>query len=215
MNLDTNDLQYVDALESVSFLQPAAGTPTLITGALRRQVTTREAEATDGVYTRSDVHWHLPTSELPTAPQLGATITDSENTIWTVLAVSPTNLDANWRCQSRNLALTENLQQRITIQHANWTQDAAGTPIPIWTTKYVDIPVRIQPQQQQIEVTNGRRTARVTHKIYLAGQLLVDDNDRILHDNTVYNILGYQQPDRIDQLFVIDAEQVPWPLSAR
>ena len=215
MNLDTNDLQYVDSIESVSFFQPASEIRTLITAALKRQVTTREAEASNGVSTRSDVHWHLPTSELPDTPQLGATITDSENTIWTVLAVSPTNLDANWRCQSRNLALTENLQQRITIQHANWTQDAAGTPIPIWANKYVDIPARIQPVEQQIEVTNHRRTARLTHKIYLAGQLFVDDNDRILHEGTVYNLLGYQQPDRIDRLFVIDAEQVPWPLSAR
>lgn len=215
MNLDTNDLQYVDALESVSLLQPASETPTLITGALRRKATTREAEASGGATTQSDVHWHLPTSQLPDPPQLGATITDSQNNTWTVLATSPTNQGANWRCQSRNLAITENLQHQITIQQAHWTQDAAGTPIPIWTTTLSDIPARIQPVEQQIEVTNSRRTARLTHKIYLAAQLLLDDNHRILHENTIYNLLGYHRPDRIDQLFVIDAQIVPWPLSAR
>ncbi|MGA2031671.1 MAG: hypothetical protein ABSG68_05405, partial [Thermoguttaceae bacterium] len=53
--------------------------------ALRRAVTTREAAASGGRYTTSDVTWHLPAAELSAPPQLADIIRDQDGCRWTVL----------------------------------------------------------------------------------------------------------------------------------
>ena len=63
--------QVADALEPATLRRADGSGSTAVASALRRAVTTREAAASDGKYTTSDVHWHLAAAELPAPPRLG------------------------------------------------------------------------------------------------------------------------------------------------
>jgi head-tail adaptor len=209
----TGDLGCFDGLEGVHVSLPGNSTPVAVAGALRRSVTTREAEASDGTYTASDLKWHLPVAQLESAPPLGSVITAADGEPWTVLEVAAQTLGERWLCWTRNLVIAGGLNQTITIQQATWTKTASGAPQATWTDYRTDLPARVQPISSRIEVQHDQRLARVTHQVFLAEQVLVDQNFRVLHDGAVYNLLGYREPDRIDRLIVLDVELVPWPLS--
>lgn len=207
------DLKLFDGVESVTLRSADASAEVLIEHGLRRGVTAREAEASQGKYTQADAKWHLPAEETSFAPEVGMRLEDEAGTTWTILQVERLALGTRWTCWARDLVLVEGLAERVTIQRATWVKGDAGALHPEWEDWQVDLPARLQLQSASVQSEKQQRAGRARVKVFLAEQVLVDGNHRLVHQGQVYNVLGYEKPDRIDQLFVIEAERVPWPLS--
>src|SRR5262245_51213861 len=97
-------LEAADALEAVT-LTTVSGATIAVSSALRLRVSEREAAASGGRFTRRDVRWHLPASQVAAAPQVGATITDGDGRTWTIQQVDHDTRSSRWRCWCRLLQL--------------------------------------------------------------------------------------------------------------
>ncbi len=207
--------QVADGLEAVTLRRrgssPAA--PGAVIGhALRRAVTTREAAASDGHYTASDVTWHLPVAELPAAPRLGDVLCDAAGRRWTVLDVAGTTLGSRWRCAARSLAVVYGLDDTISVLQAVYTPGAGGAAVPAWQVWLTGIRARIQPVAAQSDVLHAAWQTVTRYRIFVEQTLSLDHTHRIRGpDGTVYKILGATAAELIGELESIEAEVTPWP----
>jgi hypothetical protein len=200
----------VDRLEAVAVTRPGSSIRVPVAHALRQAVRTREAEASAGRYTASDVAWHLPAAELPEPPRLGDAIVDGEGQSWTVLDVRLTTLGSRWRCVARNLAIAEGLDQCIDIEKATYTKSAAGTTEPSWSTWRSGVRARIQPAECEVGQNHERLGTRARYRVYLAENVLLDHTHRLRGpDGAVYRILASRRAERIDALMEIDVVKEP------
>ena len=83
----------------------------------------------------------------------------------------------------------------------------SGAQAPEWRDVRIDLPARIQPEQGAISIEYDRRLTRVTHKIFVADEIVVDHTNRFVAGAEIYRVLGYERPERIDALLVILAAQ--------
>ena len=128
-------VRVADGLETVTLRRRGSlpGGPGLrIARALRRSVTTREAAASDGRYTTSNVVWRLPAADLPEPPRPGNVIAGGDGRQWTVLETHRTGLDAGWRCAARSLALVYGLDDAVSILQATYAKGLGGEAEPTW-----------------------------------------------------------------------------------
>ena len=203
------DLGCMDGLEDVSLRQSQTSPMVAVVGALRRRIELREAEASGGRYLAGDVDWHLPSAALTTAtPAVGSLLIDQHGICYTILRIERATLATRWVCHSRNLAIAGDLDRLITIERATWTKDASGVATPTWHIVRSDLAARIQPQLGAISVDQDRRLTRVTHRVFLAESIAVDQDHRVRTGEEVYKILGFEQAERIDVLCCLLVEQV-------
>jgi len=204
----TQDLALCDGLENVTLAPPGGGAESEIAGALRRRAERHEAEPSGGSYVATEVTWHLPAEQVATEPAVGTTITDSAGVRYAVLAVERATLGARWVCRSRALTVGGNLGQAITLQQATWTKSPSGAQDPTWHDVQADLPARIQPLHGDIMIEYDRRLTRVTHKIFVAEQIVIDHTFRVKAGSELYRVLGFEQSNRIDALPAILVAQV-------
>jgi hypothetical protein len=198
-------VQVADALEPVKLNRADGSGSTELTGALRRAMTTREAAASDGKYTTSDVHWHLA-ADLPAPPRLGDQIIDAGGEAWTILEAQLVTCGSRWKCATRNLALAGGLNTYITILREVATKGPNGAVEPTFVPYASAVQARIQELSASRGEQHGRQSGTVKAKVYMAQQILVDNGNRIqAADGTLYEVTGYERPDSIASLFVINA----------
>lgn len=217
----TNDLAAVaDGMEPVTLLRRGStpgdpGTP--IAHALRRAITAGEA----AIVNRGDVHkqvpsggqqladnvvWHLPVAELPVAPQLGDVILDGDGRRWTILRIKCATLGARWRCETRDVAIVQGLDDTITVLKLVPTAGGYGEPIlQTWKT---GIRARIQPTEMKIHDSYDVRSTTTSYRIFVEEALELDHTCSIRGaDGAVYSITRAMGADRIGELQVIEVER--------
>jgi SPP1 family predicted phage head-tail adaptor len=123
-----------------------------------------------------------------------------------VLEVQPAAFAKRWTCHARNLAIAGGLDERITLQRATWTKDRHGAAVATWSDYRIGLRARLQPLEGAMGLEHERPATRVRYRVYLAEPVTVDEDHRIIRNGTVYTIVGYERPERIDELFVILAE---------
>jgi head-tail adaptor len=197
------DQTIFDGAEPVMLVQPGEPQSPVVVYALRRGPTRREAEPSGGQHTAADATWHVAAAELTLRPEIGAVLVDSEAQRHTVLEAALETRATRWRLRTRNLAIAGGLDRLVSFERATWTKDACGAPAAVWSLYRAGVPARIQPQQAGVATEHDRRLTRVTHKIYLAEPMDVDDNFRVTHGGEVFQVVGYERPERIDQLMVV------------
>jgi head-tail adaptor len=199
-----------DATEAITLTSPS-GAKTAVGAALRRAVTEREAAASQGKYTRADVKWHVPRSQSPAAPAIGATITDAAGGVWTVLKVEQDVQGDRFALWTRRLAIAEGLTEIVHVQTAAWSKDAQGAAAATWNLAVPNVAARIQVVEGSLSADQGRPALRVLHRIYLARQIELTASMRIFHPATgqAYRILRVTRPQRLDELLTVEAEKVP------
>lgn len=195
----------VDGLTSITVTRPGSSATTDVAHALRRPIRTREAETSEGRYTASDVAWHLPASEMTTAPRPGDVIVDEDGRRWTVLDVEKTTLDARWRCVARSLALVHGLDQYIDVEKATYTKGEGGADQPTWQVWKTGLRAKIQSAEVEVRDEHDGRATVAGFKVFVADEVAVDHTHRIKGpDGAVYRVTGCRKADRIDALVEID-----------
>lgn len=211
LNFDpTTDFQTVaDALQPVTVATPGSSEVAEVAQALRRGVTTREAQRSAGRLTAADVAWHLPAAELPEPPALGDVILDAGGRRWTVLQVQRATLDGRWRCLARDLAVVHRLDDTVDIQQATYTKSSGGADEPTWHTWKTGLRARIQPALAEVKDERLRQVTRSVVLIYLEEDLAVDHRHRVKGpDGTLYRVRGFRKAQRIDAVMEIDAVRI-------
>jgi len=208
----TADFSTFDGLESIVLRSRDGRRETAIARALRRSVTRSEGQPSNGTYTVGDTHWHFEETAVSEPPEIGGSILDGAGLVWRVLALRHETMQRRWNCRSRELVLAGGVTDVITIQEAQWTKGAAGDLIPTWHDWRVQVRARVQPEGAGVETSHRLREARRRFRIYLVEEVPVGANHRVLHGGEVYHVLGYERPARLDELFVIVAEQTSWPM---
>jgi hypothetical protein len=215
LDLSTDFVTAADGLESVTLRrrgQSPGGPGVVVSHALRKSITMREAAASGGRYTASDVVWHLPVAELPEAPRLGDVLRDSSGRRWTVLEVAHTVLGTRWRCASRNLAVVHALDDTITVLRAVYAKGDCGAAEAVWRPWKTGVRARIQPVAAEIAANHQARQTSTRFRIFVEDDLVLDHTHRIQGpDGTIYKVLATRAAERIGELCSIDAEVTPWP----
>jgi head-tail adaptor len=208
----SSDLAAVaDGLEPVTVLRRGTSDALAIAHALRRQVTTQEAAASDGHYTQADVRWWLPQAECGVQPALGDTLADSAGTRWTVIETAESRPTGRWQCTCRNLAIVHALDDTITVEKVMLSKDPQGAVVKTWATWQTGIRARIQPAAAQMPTEQGLQYTLRKFVIFIAEELPLDHTHRIrAADGTTYKITGWTRAQRIGELQTIDAEVTPW-----
>lgn len=186
----------------------------------KRSASDKEQAASGGAYTGTDVLWLIPTQQLAKSigePKPGDVVIDRDGNEFTVLQATGKRRDANgyqqWNLMSRNLVVAYDLQGTITIYHPAVTLDAGGGRNPNFgaaTPTYLKVPCRFQEITEETGDALGRRGAIRSYRVYVAKRLLVTNEDQAVDQNgAIYQIKGYENPDRIDELQYLICETIP------
>lgn len=183
--------------------------------AVRYPVSLKEAAASNGVYRTDDIIWTVSTCSLSNAgltPKPRDYITYDSKT-YTVLECVKSPVLAFWRFVTRDLTLSADLQDTITIYTPTVTLDAAGGQSRSWGAVHSSIAARVQPITVDDLSERGMRTTRVRYDVTVGQDVTVKntagDWGRIVWGSKTLEITGYRQAERIDALPVIEATEEP------
>ena len=199
-------LDVVDRLQPVTLTSPGSSSSTAVDAALRTEVTTAEARASQGAYTESDTVWHLPASDVASPPTLGDVIVDTRTMhggpCW---PVRRTVADSRWRCVCRNLAVVHGLDQYVGHRTGDLRQGRPGRRSgrcgahgePAWRRES-------SPPRSTVSVEHQRRVTTAEYIVYLAESPALDHTHRVKGpDGTVYQVTGCRKANRIDTLMEV------------
>lgn len=208
LDLSSDFPSIADALEPLLLRRPGSAVGQSLM-ALRRAVTTREADASGGKYLASDVVWHLPAAQLAAPPQAGDRLIDAAGAWWTVLTTEHSAVTARWACQTRALAIVAGLNALISVERARWKRDQAGAPCAAWQVIVAGLPARIQPASDVAEHRSDALGVRRLLEITLADAAALAPGDRITDAaGNQYRVARLRLVGRIDVLPVLEVEQL-------
>lgn len=206
LDFSTDFADVVDNLASVTFKGLGAVAPITVADAHKQTVGRREAEASGGMYTTSDVVWYLQKSTLDANKMVGGQIV-SGSEIYTVLDASYSAVEALWRCVARLLKV---LSAKVRIQVAERSKGTHGDQEPTWTDLYPSEAAHIEEVDRQIVDDGGQRLTVTTHQIYLENDRDLTKDHRIVDaDGTIYKFKEYQKA-TLDSLAVFTGAVNPF-----
>jgi head-tail adaptor len=167
-----------DGLEAVT-LHHRRGESETIANALHREVTTREAIASNGKYTTADTRFHFPVSSVDSMPMLGDRIEDASGEYYTILEVQSATLGKRYKCVCRNLAIVNGLDSIITIEKAAYAKGTQGAIERTWKT-WRKTRARIQPIESTRDKEAGAQRTIKRYSIVLDTNEPIDNSCRFL-----------------------------------
>lgn len=204
------DYQVWDNTEAVTVTPAASGQQVTVSAALRRAPQYVEQATSRGVYVAARVPWMVPAALLGGyRPQPADVLTDASSTAYTILRAAWVAVQNAWRLETVDLFLAYGLNDSLTVRRATNTQDAAGGRVPTFATVYQGIAARFQPIQAAVDDERGRRLTRTRYQVYSAQQLSLFIEDLVQDQaGNQYEVRGWHNPQRIDELQVIDTELI-------
>lgn len=194
-------------------VRTAGNTTAALTNLAKYVVSLEEAAKSFGVYQANDVIWTLEKSDL-TAASITAkprdTITQG-STIYNVLAVDETDTLDFQKVTTRNLAIHNQLNDLAAIFRPIMTQETTGARAELQEQIGADVVARFQPIRTQEVEERGKRYAQRVWEVTLAQDVeprnVAGDWGVVRResDNKLFDITGYRQAERIDELSVIEA----------
>ena len=101
LDISTDLITVADGLEPLTLRRAASSVETQIAHALRRPISKNESASSGGDVLLSDVRFHLPAAELPTAPAANDKLIDATGQIWNILHVKSATCATRWECLCR------------------------------------------------------------------------------------------------------------------
>jgi hypothetical protein len=208
------DWQVWDNRETVSFTVVArSGNTTYpaVANCKRRQLGKRELAASNGAYVAGDRNWLIPVAMLPAnvTPAIGDQVIDGQSVVWSVLEAQLNTWQTWWRLTARNLVLSANLRELVTLLQPSTTQDSAGGRVPSFSAAASNLPAKILEIEAEAEDRLGKRQAVRRFTAWVGQRVFPSANWRLKDSTgTVYTITGWRSADRFDVLQELDLEVV-------
>lgn len=200
------DYLIFDGTEAASLTQAGTGDVASIADALRRSVTATEAAASAGKYTSSDVRWHLPAVQCSFAPKPADYIVAGAET-FRVLAVELATLRTRYACTCRLLAIENRLQDFVSVELGVATSSPMGTPQYRWERTYVNEAAAVFEASEDEQLRPAGDKLQPTHVVYFSRAIEIDARYRIVHDGTIYRVIGARDAQAIDAFFAVDVRK--------
>lgn len=180
---------------------------------LRRALGTREAAASNGKYTTSDVRIHVDPEAVDPDPIIGDVITDGDGTRWTVLETSLETLGTRRACICRALAIVNGLTQRVKIEEMTVTKGDVGQPVSTWT-EVKSVAAKIQPEASYPTMGDKQaRSNRLTYSAWFEEDVQLTSNRRVVdYEGNDYTVDSYTVPEDLGKLPEARLSRDPWPL---
>lgn len=197
------DMAVMDGLETVTVVTGADSE--VSASAVRRAVTTKEAEASNGDYTTADYVYHLPVADLTFSPLPGGSVTDADTVVGVILDAQKATIKTRWRLICRDLQISEDLTTLVDIELATFVKGAGGAQEETWAVWQSEVRAKLQRVSAMAGVDQNKRDTATTWVMYSETQHLVNRNHRVVNsEGDIFRVLGFHMPDRIDALFEID-----------
>lgn len=187
--------------------------------AKRRNVRGREKSPSGGVYAGYEVRWHLPARLLApeVRPKPGDVIIDQDGVRWTVLTVDRNRLGQTWALGCVDLVLANDLRDTIDVEEPTIEYDRAGAAVKRFPSSdpkggrilYASVPARVQQVGQEQEDQRGIRAFLGKYDVIVGKQLAVTFEGRVKWGSVYLDIKGVRNPERIDELQVLECEARP------
>ncbi len=197
-------------LSRVIYRNRNRGREAIVSRALRRSVTSRELDPSEGRLVSMDVIWHLP---IPTvgilrqAPDLGGTIHDGDEE-WTILNAVKETLSTRWRLTCRNLSLVFDLSEAFRIERSYTKRGEAAEAVPVYRTVATGVPGRFQPDAGTIETAQDARVLRQTGSLFLGHHYDIDARTRLVGpDGAHYGVNRVTRMERLGEPLTLDVER--------
>jgi hypothetical protein len=198
----------------------AGDTDVAVATTMAADLSRQELAASDGVYTPRDKTWSIPAALLSGyEPKPRDIWTDTATgTEWTALEVRRAAIGSSvchYVLTCRNLVLESSLTDSIDIQRSAVTYDAAGAIVQTWppdggSTAYAALACRVQTQTSEAADEAGIRDQETTIWIYLSRQVAINVlTDRVKFGSAYYDIERLRNPERIDELPVLEVKLRP------
>lgn len=173
----------------------------------RGDVTSREAFASGGAYTSSDVVFFLPVDEtivstVTTSPKAGDLLEDADANVHTILEARLEDFGSNWVCPSRNMAIVHNLRDVVEWLVCTNKQDRAGGRKPTWERKQT-VKGRLQETAAVAGEDLGQLDVQQTWDVFLEEELDLGIDDLLRIGGEDYEVTGWRNRERIDELMVV------------
>jgi hypothetical protein len=218
MTLDfETDQTCIDNLEAVTYTSIATIGNTavaILDAAFYRAAGLGEGSPSQGVYVKALGRFSIRPSLLAAVGGVkpADTITRTDGSIWTVLrAVTPSV--SVYQIDVIDLILSNGLQQSGTLLRPLTTKDAAGRqalgPYAGYNVIATGIPCRLQPITGDVTDVFDRKSVVQKWTAIIGTQLTASAKDVFSVDNvTFYTVLGFKNPQRIDELQTLSLELV-------
>ncbi len=178
--------------------------------ALRGQPAMKERAPTAGRYTGADLLWLIPAAILETDVDIpkpaDVIVADAEpDTNWTILHRDYDQLDRVYQCYAVNLAIAEQLYERVTLWKPVNAQDATGSRLPTFYNHGPSIAARVQLESEEPTEERGKRLWVRKYSVYLEMEVVGVTHEWQLRraDGTILDVTGYRNRGRIDELPVV------------
>lgn len=215
-----NDHLAWDFVEAVTLEGATRAGPRLcsVARAKRRNVRGSQKSPSGGVYVGYEMRWHVPAPLLPEGwvPKPRDAVLDGGGRRWTVLTVEHNNHGLTWMLGCVDLVLALDLRDEVVVERAALSQDDSGVTVkafpPGGGRDLYTVAARVQEITRDIADERGVRYAKGRFEVTVDRQMPDvepgEDRVRWADRGTVryLDILAYRQPDRIDELPVLECE---------
>lgn len=208
---------FAEAVTVTSVGTAAAGGnwPLLVSHALRGQPTFKQRAPSGGAYVGADCRWLLPDALLAgRAAKAGDLIRDHQtpSVTWTVIDPGFEQLDRTWDLYCLSLSIHHRLRDRCTAWRHNPSrpaQDAAGSRLLSPEQAGDAIDCRFQLVSEAPVEGRGKRLWRSEWRVYLSEEIDGLTHEWQLRDagGNVYQVLGVENRQRLDEVPVVTAER--------
>jgi hypothetical protein len=216
MNFDfESDQGIFDNLEAITYTSVATAGNTTVSvtdaGFYRTQSGLAEGAPSQGVYVKATARFTIRGSLLTSVGGVkpADTITRTDGSVWTVLRAMPPVISGVWQIDAIDLILSNGLVQSGTIDRPDNTQDSAyRAALTNYTNVASNIPCRLQPVGGDAKDALDRRTLPQRFTAFLGQQVVTRAKDRLTVAGTMYTVLDFKLPQRIDELMTLTVEQL-------
>lgn len=213
LNVST-DYQVFDGLETVLYGRGDLSAIGTWTNVLRRELTTREVEASNGVYRAGDLRLTVPNAVLGVdgPPQIGDRIafTTELSTVYLIVTVDRLTMGSRFRCVVRRPELGTIFDRTVNvlIDRGN-AQDEMGAPVPQCDPVYQGVRASIHPVDVTERDSQSRRMLPQEVRIVLETAYYDLGPQHWIEDgNTMYRIVAVEDRETVGALPVFRAVQV-------
>lgn len=213
--LDLSDDHLIfDGLEDLELVQAGSGRLQVVRNCLSFPVTIRDAAATNGTYSVSDMKFNFPAAEtLNFEPLVGDFVRDNNGVLWSVGQIEVLTLKTRRQLWGKKANLHPALATCLKVYKPLTKLDDTNAAFNDWrlvktANGFLD------EVASEYEVNDGRKRTKITHRAYFlqtfpiqSGFLIEDSKGRR------FNVRRVTDKDKIGSAMVVDCELSRTPVS--
>lgn len=175
----SNDHKLFDGNETLEVVQAGTDRFQVVRNGHQFPVTAKDAAASDGTYTQSDVKFNLPVVELLTfVPLVGDFVRTVDGLLWPIGMVEKLTLKTRLRVWCKRCDLNPALATQLKVFKPINKVDNSNTPYTEWQLVKT-APGHVNEVASEFDIQNGWEKLKITHNVFFTDQFPIQAGFRI------------------------------------